>query len=175
MQKLPNLFTILRLLLVPIIVISYLFADGTNWFIFTLFFIAGLSDWIDGTVARKTGAITEFGKLWDPIADKLVIGAVLVLLTIDGVIPIFITVIILIRESAVTIARLAVLKHGVLAADRGGKLKTMLQGFSLLFLLSPYPLDGIALPMLYLATVITLITGVRYFGQLYELRSKNAS
>lgn len=173
MQRLPNLLTILRLLLVPIIVISYLSANGTNWAIFGLFFIAGLSDWVDGTIARRTGSITEFGKLWDPIADKLVIGAVLVLLTFDDIIPVVITIIILTREIAVTIARLMVLKHGVLAADRGGKLKTMLQGFSLLFLLSPYSLDIIALPMLYLATMITVITGLRFFGQLYRLRSEN--
>lgn len=163
----------LRLALVPIIVVGYLVNDGTSWWLFLVFFIAGLSDWVDGKIARQTGAITEFGKLWDPIADKLVIGSVLVLLTIDQVIPVVITLIILIREIGITIARLVTLRHAVLPADRGGKLKTMLQGFSLLFLLSPVDLSTIALPMLYVATVITLVTGIRYAGQLREIWSSN--
>lgn len=175
MRQLPNILTATRLLLVPIIVYFYLANSGTSWLVFTLFFFAGLSDYVDGKIARSTGAITEFGKLWDPIADKLVIGAALILLTIDGFIPIAITVLILVREVSVTVARLVSLQHGVLAADRGGKLKTMLQGFALLFLLSPIDLSLIALPMLYLATVITVVTGVRYFGQLRELRNGNAT
>jgi CDP-diacylglycerol--glycerol-3-phosphate 3-phosphatidyltransferase len=169
MKKLPNFLTVFRLVLAPIIVNSYLVAQGTNWIIFTLFFFAGLSDWVDGKIARSTGAITDFGKLWDPIADKLVIGSVLVLLTIDNVVPVLVTIVILLREILVTIARLVTLRQGVLAADRGGKLKTLIQGFSLLFLLSPYPLTTIALPMLYLATLITLITGIRYFIQLAQI------
>lgn len=175
MRQLPNILTATRLLLVPVIVYFYLANSGTSWLVFTLFFLAGLSDYVDGEVARRTGAITEFGKLWDPIADKLVIGAALILLTMDSVIPVVITILILVREISVTVARLVSLQHGVLAADRGGKLKTMLQGFALLFLLSPTDLSVIALPMLYVATVITLVTGVRYFGQLRELRSGNAA
>jgi len=170
-KQLPNLLTILRLALVPVIVLAYLANDGTNWLIFGLFFIAGLSDYVDGKLARSTGTISEFGKLWDPIADKLVIGAALVLLTADQIIPVFITAIILTREIVITIARLATLSYGVLAADRGGKLKTMLQGFSLLFLLAPADLRFFALPMLYLATVLTVITGTRYLTQLAKLRS----
>lgn len=171
MRQLPNLLTMLRLALVPVIVVGYLVNSGTSWWLFLLFFIAGLSDWIDGKIARKTGAITEFGKLWDPIADKLVIGSVLVLLTIDQVIPVAITVIILVREIGITVARFATLRHAVLPADRGGKLKTMLQGFSLLFLLSPVDLSVVALPMLYVATVITVVTGVRYLKQLRKIWS----
>lgn len=173
MRQLPNALTALRLLLVPVIGFAYLENNGTSWLVFTLFFLAGLSDYVDGKVARSTGAITEFGKLWDPIADKLVIGTALVLLTIDLIIPLIVTVLILTREIAVTVARIVSLKHGVLAADRGGKLKTMLQGFALLFLLSPVDLSLIALPMLYLATVITIWTGIRYFNQLRILRSGN--
>lgn len=173
MRQLPNLLTMLRLALVPVIVVGYLANDGTSWWLFLLFFIAGLSDWVDGKIARQTGAITEFGKLWDPIADKLVIGSVLVLLTIDQMIPVLITVIILVREIGITVARFASIQHGVLPADRGGKLKTMLQGFSLLFLLSPVDLSLVALPMLYVATVLTIVTGVRYVGQLRAIRSGN--
>ena len=173
MRQLPNALTALRLLLVPVIGFAYLENNGTSWLVVTLFFLAGRSDYVDGKVARSTGAITEFGKLWDPIADKLVIGTALVLLTIDLIIPLIVTVLILTREIAVTVARIVSLKHGVLAADRGGKLKTMLQGFALLFLLSPVDLSLIALPMLYLVTVITIWTGIRYFNQLRILRSGN--
>jgi CDP-diacylglycerol--glycerol-3-phosphate 3-phosphatidyltransferase len=174
MKQVPNLLTVLRLILVPVIVLVYLSEATTNWWSFGLFFIAGFSDYVDGKVARSTGAVTEFGKLLDPIADKLVIGSVLVLLTIDNVIPIWITVVILVREIGITLARLRYLNSGVLPADRGGKLKTMLQGFSLLFLLAPVDLSLIAMPMLYVATALTVITGARYVSQLAELR-RNAS
>ena len=175
MKHVPNLLTVLRLLLAPVIVLVYLNQASGSWWCFSLFFIAGFSDYVDGKVARSTGSITEFGKLLDPIADKLVIGSVLVLLTIDNVIFIWITVIILVREISVTIARIWFLKHGVLVADWGGKLKTMLQGFSLLFLLSPIDLSTIALPMLYLATILTVVTGVRYFYQLSQMGTSNVN
>jgi CDP-diacylglycerol--glycerol-3-phosphate 3-phosphatidyltransferase len=173
MKHVPNLLTLLRLVLAPVIVLVYLNQAPGSWWCFGLFFIAGFSDYVDGKVARSTGAITEFGKLFDPIADKLVIGSALILLTIDEVISIWITVIILVREISVTFARIKFIKHGVLAADRGGKLKTMLQGFSLLFLLSPIDLSLAALPMLYLATAITVITGVRFFKQLSQIGITN--
>lgn len=171
MSKVPNLLTGLRLGLVPVIVVSYLNQTEQTWLTFWLFFAAGLSDYVDGRIARSQNAITEFGKLMDPIADKLVIGSVLVLLTIDNVVSIWITSLILIREISVTAARFWYLRFGVLAADRGGKLKTMLQGFALLFLLCPIDLSLIAMPMLFVATAITIVTGYRYFAQLNKIRS----
>jgi CDP-diacylglycerol--glycerol-3-phosphate 3-phosphatidyltransferase len=173
-KHIPNLLTLLRLLLVPVIVYTYYNQPAGSWLCFTFFFIAGFSDYVDGLVARRYSIVSEFGKLADPIADKLVIGTALVLLAIDDVVPTWIAVVILTREILVTLARFWVLDQGVLPADRGGKAKTMLQGFSLLFFLMPVSISPIPEIMLYLATALTITTGIRYLEIIWKMKRQSA-
>src|SRR3954469_24148563 len=142
--NIANALTVLRLILVPVFVVS-LFAHGgheTGWRVlaWAIFAVASITDRIDGDLARKRGLVTEFGKLADPIADKALIGAALIGLSILGDLPWWITIVILVREVAVTILRLVVIRSGVIPASRGGKLKTLVQSVAIgLFVL---PLDG---------------------------------
>ena len=105
--------------------------DGhsTTWRLIAtgVFAVAAITDRIDGQLARKYGLVTDFGKLADPIADKALIGAALVGLSILGDLPWWVTAVIAVRELGITLLRLAVLRHAVIPAGRGGKLKTLVQ------------------------------------------------
>ena len=99
-----------------------------------------ITDRFDGALARSYGMVTEFGTLADPIADKALIGAALIGLSMLGDLPWWVTVVILVREVGITVLRFAVLRHGVIPASRGGKLKTLVQAVAIgLFVL---PLSG---------------------------------
>lgn len=166
--NLANGLTVFRILLVPVFVVVLFVADGADaaWRIaaFVIFAVAAITDQLDGRIARSWGLVTDFGKLADPIADKALIGAALLSLSVLGVVPWWITVVILVREIGVTLLRFAVMRRGVIAASQGGKLKTLLQsiGIGLLVL----PLEGIAFDVamwiLYAAVVVTVVTGVDY-------------
>ncbi|HUL97934.1 MAG TPA: CDP-diacylglycerol--glycerol-3-phosphate 3-phosphatidyltransferase, partial [Mycobacterium sp.] len=140
-----NVLTAVRLVLVPVFLFA-LFADGgyeTRWRIaaFVVFAVAMLTDRFDGALARNYGMITEFGKLADPIADKALLGAALIGLSLLHELPWWITVVILVREIGVTVLRFVVLHRGVIPASRGGKLKTLVQAIAIgLFIL---PLSGV--------------------------------
>ena len=88
-------------------------------------------------IARRTGQVTEFGKLADPIADKALTGTALIGLSILGLLPWWVTVVILVREVGVTLLRFWVIRHGVIAASRGGKLKTVVQALAIGFYILP--------------------------------------
>ena len=94
---------------------------------FVVFGIASVTDLLDGELARRRGLITDFGKIADPIADKALTGSALVTLSWLGELPWWVTGVILVRELAVTGLRFWVIRHGVIAASRGGKTKTVLQ------------------------------------------------
>ena len=101
--------------------------------------VAAATDRLDGWLARRSGQVTDLGKLLDPIADKLLIGTALVLLSWLGDLPWWVTVVILVRELGITAMRFFLLRYVVLPASRGGKLKTVLQSVAIgLYLL---PLD----------------------------------
>jgi CDP-diacylglycerol--glycerol-3-phosphate 3-phosphatidyltransferase len=129
-----------------------------------LFAIASVTDRIDGDIARRRGLVTEFGKLADPIADKALVGAALIGLSVLGDLPWWVTVVILVREIGITVLRLVVLRHGVIPASRGGKLKTLVQAVAIgLFVM---PLSGAWLTgawvIMYVAVALTVATGVDY-------------
>ncbi len=126
--NLPNGLTVLRLVLVPIFV-AFLVEGGTGSRIvaFFVFGVASATDLLDGQLARRSGMITDFGKIADPIADKALTGSALITLSALGELPWWVTGIILVREVAVTVLRFWVIRHGVIAASRGGKIKTVLQ------------------------------------------------
>ena len=167
--NLPNALTIFRILALPFCAYA-LFKNGgedDSWRIiaFTLFFIVGLSDILDGKIARSRNQITEFGKLLDPIADKAMLATASIGASLLGMLSWWVTAIFLIREVAVTILRFAVIKNGVIPASKGAKLKTFFQSFGVGFYILPLP-SYLNLPRdLFTAVAIylTITTGVDYF------------
>ena len=166
--NLPNSLTIIRILALPFCAYA-LFKNGgddSTWRIiaWTLFFIVGMTDTLDGKIARSRNQITPLGIFLDPIADKAFIGTALIGLSILGDMPWWITIFILSREILVTLLRLVVIKRGVIPASRGGKIKTLTQNFSVGFYILPLP-TFLFLPrdiFLGVALLLTLLTGIDY-------------
>ncbi|WP_433612288.1 CDP-diacylglycerol--glycerol-3-phosphate 3-phosphatidyltransferase [Prescottella agglutinans] len=175
--NIANILTVLRIVLVPVFLVA-LFADGghsTGWRIAaaSIFAVAAVTDRIDGQLARKHGLVTDFGKMADPIADKALIGAALVGLSMLGDLSWWVTGIIAARELGITLMRFAVLRHGVIPAGRGGKLKTLVQSVAIGLYLIPLP-DGFApfsAALMALAVVLTVATGLDYVVQAVRLRA----
>lgn len=171
LMNIANMLTMLRIALVPLFVLALFAEDGhdTTWRIVAtvLFAIAAITDRFDGQLARKYGLVTDFGKLADPIADKALIGAAAIGLSILGDLPWWITLVICGRELGITLLRLAVVRRGVIPAGRGGKLKTLLQSLAIGVLLAP--LTGVfataGMALMYVAVVLTVVTGLDYVGQ----------
>ncbi len=149
----PNFLVLVRLALVPIIVILLLFpADKslthmddlhmlwTDLLAGILFIFASITDFVDGWYARKYNQVSTFGKLFDPLADKILVNSVLILFSARGIVPIFFTIIFICRDILVDGLRMMLASNNiVLAADRWGKLKTIFQmvGLSILFFYHP--------------------------------------
>ncbi|CAB4878197.1 unannotated protein [freshwater metagenome] len=165
--NLPNFLTVLRILLVPVLVVALLgaFGDGTSDVLAAIVFaLASFTDAIDGWIARSREQITTFGKIMDPVADKLlIIAALLALVSLDRLAA-WVAMVIIAREFAVTVARMAAKAEGiVIPANQWGKVKTAIQVLTvfLLILVDPSPawLDG----LVYAMVAITLISGIDYF------------
>ena len=169
--NLPNLLTGLRLVLVPVFLL-FLFAGdghqtGSRITAFVVFAVAVITDRFDGALARSYNMVTEFGKLADPIADKMLIGAALIGLSMLGDLPWWVTAVILVREIGVTMLRFAVISRGVIPASRGGKLKTLVQAVAIgLFILPLHNWPGqwltVAWWIMGAAIVLTVLTGLDY-------------
>ncbi len=164
----PNFITIARLLFVPVGAYT-LFKNGGNdptwqYISWLVFFLLGLSDIADGNLARSRNTITELGKFLDPVADKVMIGTAMISLSILNRLPWWITIVILVREIGITIFRLAIIKRGVIAANKGGKIKSTLQNFGVGFYVLPLSTnlywfrDG----FMAIAVVLTIATGIYY-------------
>ena len=174
--NIANQLTILRLVLVPVFAFALMYDDGGShaWRIaaWAIFAIAAWTDHVDGQLARSRNLITSFGKLADPIADKALTGTALIGLSALGLLPWWVTVVVLVREVGVTLLRFWVIRHGVIPASRGGKLKTLLQGIAIgLYVL---PLSGVfgtaRAWVMVVAVVVTVITGVDYVARALTLR-----
>jgi CDP-diacylglycerol--glycerol-3-phosphate 3-phosphatidyltransferase len=166
--NLPNVLTVSRLLLVPLLLL-FLFHNGGHdptwrWLAFLVFAVAAITDRYDGHIARKRGLVTTFGKVADPIADKALTGSALIALSILGDVPVWVTVVILVREIGITVLRFALLRRHVIPASNGGKLKTLIQIFAIGLYLMPLPavLDWFRIGMMAAAVVLTVVTGVDY-------------
>ena len=143
-MNLPNKLTIFRIILVPImVIIPYLRIRGTFlgipitfWIIDAIFVIASITDKLDGTLARKNNQITTFGKFLDPIADKILVLAAMIMLVEFGKIPAWIPIIILFREFMVSGYRLIASQNGgeVIAASKWGKIKTVTQMIAIIMI-----------------------------------------
>jgi CDP-diacylglycerol--glycerol-3-phosphate 3-phosphatidyltransferase len=158
-----NALTVLRLVLVPVFV-ACLLAGGTGWRVaaFVVFVVASVTDLLDGRLARSRGLITDFGKIADPIADKALTGAALVTLSALGELAWWVTVVILAREISVTLLRFWVIRRGVIAASRGGKLKTLLQVVAIALYVLPGPPAVVREVVMAAAVAVTVVTGIDY-------------
>jgi CDP-diacylglycerol---glycerol-3-phosphate 3-phosphatidyltransferase len=186
--NLPNALTTLRILSVPFYGWALLVdgGDSVTWrtVAWGIFFLAMVTDKIDGDIARKRNLVTNFGKIADPIADKALTGMAFVGLAIimDTWWMWTITIIVLVREWAVTLLRLSVLKSVVIAAAEIGKWKTTAQALALGFLTLPLlEVDGwldvpgevtyvAALALLGIAFVLTLVSGYQFFRDVWRQR-----
>ncbi len=188
-MNLPNKITIARILLVPIMMLMpYIGITAktsfglpiVNIIILIIFLVASFTDYLDGHIARRRNIVTNFGKFLDPIADKLLVLAALVMLVEAGTIPGWIPIIIAAREFMVSAIRMLVATEGkVIAASKLGKIKTVTQmvAISLAFLDTNYfmsfvcgALTGFALILnilmsvaMILAVIATIWSGVDYF------------
>lgn len=163
-----NGLTLLRIVLIPVFVIFVVASDMTDAALriaaCIAFGVASLTDFVDGWIARTFNLVTSFGKVADPIADKALTGTALVLLSVYDRLPWWVTVVILVRELGITALRFWMLRYEVIAASRGGKVKTALQILAIAWYLWPMP-DGLAAigPWIMAAAVlVTVGTGLDY-------------
>lgn len=172
-----NALTAARLALVPVFVATAVGSGMTHagWRVAAalIFLVASLTDFVDGWIARHYGLVTAFGKVADPIADKALIGSALVLLSGYGHLSWWVTVVILVRELGVTVLRFWVIRHGVIAASRGGKVKTGLQIAAIAWYLLPVPepLAAVGPWLMAAAVAVTIGTGLDYLVRAVRLRA----
>jgi CDP-diacylglycerol--glycerol-3-phosphate 3-phosphatidyltransferase len=175
--NLPNFLTVVRMLLVPVLIVALLEKTGDGDLLAAIVFaVASITDAIDGYLARSRNSVTTFGKLMDPIADKLLIVAALIALVSLGRLEAWVAMVIIAREFAVTVLRVAVgAQQGlVISASSLGKLKTAIQVVMVLALIS---VGHGARPLwvtlvVYAAVVVTILSGADYF---FGLRRRPAA
>jgi CDP-diacylglycerol--glycerol-3-phosphate 3-phosphatidyltransferase len=174
-----NALTVLRLILVPLFVWLLLrdggADDGNRLLATAAFVVAIVTDRFDGDIARRWNLVTNFGKIADPIADKALTGAAFIGLSLLGELPWWVTVVVMVREWGVTALRFWVIRHGVMPASRGGKLKTVLQAIALGLYLLPWQsfavLHWTAIAFMGAAVIVTIVTGLDYVGRALRLRA----
>ncbi|MDO4860305.1 MAG: CDP-diacylglycerol--glycerol-3-phosphate 3-phosphatidyltransferase [Bacillota bacterium] len=165
-MNLPNKLTLLRIILVPVFIVVLM--TGHYYSSAAIFVVASLTDMLDGKIARKYDLVTDFGKLMDPLADKLLVMSALICLVQLGDIPGWMAIVILGREFAITGLRTVAASSGVvIAAGWTGKIKTVLQMIAVvLILLRNWPFVYLGIPMdqivLWAAVVMTIVSGAEY-------------
>jgi len=164
--NLPNFLTVLRILLVPVLVVALLAEGGRTVDIIAavVFALASVTDALDGYLARSRSQETSFGKLMDPVADKLLIIAAILALVSLGRVAAWVAMVIVAREFAVTVARMAARSEGVvIAANWWGKVKTAVQVVTILLLILIVPSPVWVDVLVYVMVAVTVISGVDYF------------
>ncbi len=185
--NLPNLLSFLRILLVPLLgwlLLSYGGQDNAYRFWAFVVFVAAIStDKVDGELARRQNLVTDLGKILDPIADKALTGMAFVGLSLIGELWWWVTIVILFREWSITLLRMWVIRYGVMAASRGGKIKTTTQALGLSLLLLPLRQFGgpwepwglglwwLGVVVMGVAVAVTVVTGLDYVRQALRLRT----
>ena len=178
--NLPNMLTLLRILMIPFFWYLLMYDGGENTAsrvaATVVFFLAAVTDWLDGWLARKQGLVTTFGKIADPLADKALTGVALIGLSVLGELWWWVTILIILREVGVTVIRFVVLKHGVIPASRGGKAKTLFQMVGITLFLLPIAPDMTLLwwirnGVMAIAVILTTLTGFDYISKAYWTRS----
>lgn len=170
----PNVLTLLRVALVPVFVWMLLLPNETlgRWLALLVFTLASITDRYDGHLARKHDKVTDFGKIADSFADKLLTGAAFIMLSVIGDLPWWVTILILVREWGITIMRFAMVQVEVMAAGAGGKAKMVLQIVGIMLMLVPWAallgesagagMMRVSLGVVYLAAALTVLTGIDY-------------
>ena len=183
---LPNLLSFIRILIIPVIVYLLTYNDrASSLMAAALFLFASITDYFDGYLARRTRSVSDLGKILDPLADKLLVASVLIMLAAmnrpdEPSVPAWLVVVILAREIAVTIVRGIALTEGiVMQAEKLGKYKFILQAFALFGLLihfNYWGLDFFAAGMyfLVLSAVVAVWSGVNYHVQFFRLHFAHA-
>lgn len=191
-MNLPNKLTLLRIFLVPIICLLWLFPYDNFYFSFgylnigyislpvlnvivlAIFLVASISDFLDGQIARKKGLVTTFGKFADPIADKLLVNSVFIILAYKHMIPVVPCLLMIIRDIVVDGCRMIAAQNGVVvSAGILGKLKTALQMITIVVILLnnlPFELAGIPMDeiLIWFTAFVSVAGGYSYFMQLKE-------
>lgn len=174
--QLPNAITVAR---IPLAVVFFvlLLVGGTagesslalRWVAAVLFIVAISTDWVDGYLARRYEIVSDFGKLWDPIADKLLTGSAFVGLAILAEVPWWMVAVILVREWGITVHRLIVRREHVVAAAWMGKVKTAVQGVALSWALLPghavvglIPWIIVTAVLMWIVVALTIASGIDY-------------
>jgi CDP-diacylglycerol--glycerol-3-phosphate 3-phosphatidyltransferase len=173
--NIPNALTTFRIVLVPLFAWMQLSHPDEPWWRFwtaVVFLVAILTDTADGYLARRLNIITRFGKLADPIADKALTGMAFIGFSINGELWWWATIAILVREWGITIMRFVVLRYGVMAAGRGGKIKTVAQAVAVILYLLPLPgrAHPVAVVVMIIAFALTILTGLDYIREAVTLR-----
>lgn len=176
--NLANVITVVRILLAPLFIVLLVIDDGADGPLRVaaalLFIVAIATDGVDGMLARRRNLVTDLGILLDPIADKLLTGAALVMLAVLAELPVWVVVVVLVREWGITLFRFLMLRERVIPASRGGKLKTVLQAVALSFALLPlwqwwgewvHVLNTVLMSA---AVVLTIVTGIDYLVQAWR-------
>ena len=188
--NLPNMITIFRIVLVPVLFLLLFFSPGKlqSFFAGLVFSVASISDCVDGYLARRMSLVTDFGKFLDPLADKLLVGVALIMMIPLGRVPLWIVAIILGREVMVTLLRVISLKKGntVIEASMTGKYKTGFQIAAIIPLLFHYEYNlglnyfnfsvnfhVVGMAFLYAALILTIWTGVDYLYKFFKMSSKS--
>jgi CDP-diacylglycerol---glycerol-3-phosphate 3-phosphatidyltransferase len=161
----PNVLTLLRILLVPVIVVALLDSTPNGDLVAAFVFaFASATDFVDGRLARSRDSVTTFGKLMDPIADKLLIIAALVSLVSLDRLAAWVAMVIIARELAVTMSRMAATGYGVvISANRWGKLKTAFQVATIFLLIAVHHSSPWLDALVYVTVAITVASGIDYF------------
>lgn len=188
-MNLPNKITVTRIILAIIILILLIFPFhdmNFTWPVYlifgkisinikyiicgVLFMVASITDFLDGKIARKQGIVTDFGKVMDAIADKILVNGVLIALAYDGFLPVLIPVVIITRDIAVDSIKMVAGSSGkAVGASLAGKIKTvfMMTGITMVFFYNlPFELLNVSLGtyLVYIATILSVYSGVQYFA-----------
>ena len=184
--NIANVLTVLRLLLVPVFIwLALLPGDRARLAAVVVFVVAAFTDRLDGQLARSWGLVTSFGKIADPIADKALTLSAFVLLSVNQRLWWWVTILIVVRELGITVMRFFMLRRAVMAASRGGKIKTTLQMVGLVGLLTPWStllpaglaafLTKAAYVVVAAALIVTMVTGLDYVREAMRLSRQNGS
>ncbi len=176
-MNLPNKLTLLRVALVPVMIFFLLTDVVRHGFLFALlvFVIASLTDMLDGRIARRRGLVTDFGKLMDPLADKVLIASALICLIKLDAAPCIVVIIVIFREFLVTSLRMIAVEKGrVIAADIWGKAKTVFQIFTIIWTLccleaqavgimpAVFPWRTVTTVLMWIMAALTVVSGANY-------------
>lgn len=178
--NIANIVTVIRILLAPVFIWLLLEDAGRltplRYIAAGLFILAIVTDTVDGQLARKRNLVTDFGKILDPIADKVLIGGALVVLSILGELWWWVTIVILARELGITALRMSVLKTRIIPASGIGKIKTIIQAIAISFFLVPLWLylgdwvHWLNAALMAIALLITIGSGVDYLVRAFRNR-----